>query len=330
MPSCFSYSLTRTTREHCLIIVNMALPGEKDSKYPDAYFTKVPSRVHRRETRWAEKTTQHGSSYTLPRELLDVRPSFIIHGDDVLYFDYGAVRFGRKPQPECPDDTRIVCVGLGWLPDWEFTINPRGLADIKPSDAPSLSSQSSSSDDDKDGQSEAGVLGLLYKLVLDDDPPRRTGRFLFSRKPTIRVKDLSSATPKAWDKAVPFHTNLKVLRQVKVYIHVFDGGLGHKYQKEGGIVPFRTPGWSVNAVVHIDPPRLPMIRGELRVSNEKLQGEWVAKELNRWIKEAKLPPLYVDRRLREWVPCDPKTETIVYKKKADWVGLRKFIGFSPR
>lgn len=326
MPSYFSYSSTPTTREHCPFIVNMALPGERDSEYPDAYLTKVPSRVHRRETRWAEKTTQLNSHYTLPRELLDIRPSFIIHQDDVLYFDYGAVRFGRKPQPDCPEDARIVCVGLGWLPDWEFTINPCGLADIKPSGAPSSSSQTSSRDDDKDGQSESGVLGLLYKLVWDDDPPRR---FLSSRKPTISVKDLSSATPKAWDEAVPFHTNLKVLRQVKVYIHVFDGGLGHQYQKEGGVIPFRTPGWSVNAVVHIDPPRLPAIRGELRVSSGKLQGEWMAKELNRWIKEARLPPLYVDRRLREWVPCDPKAEAIVYKKE-DRVGLRKFIGFSPR
>lgn len=301
----------------------MALSGERGSEYPEAYLTKVPSKVERREKRWSDRTTT--SSSMLAPELLDVKPSFIMHEDDLLYFDYGAVRFGRKPQLDNSDDAKVVCVGLGWLPDWEFTINTRGLADIKPTDALSSSSSRSSSGDDKNDRDEPGVLGLLYKLGLDDTP-RRTSRSLFSKKPTVNVGDLTVATTKAWDEAIPFHTNLKVLLQVKVYIHVFDGGLGHKFQKDGRVVPFRTPEWTVNALVHIDPPRLPIIRGELRVSSGKLQGEWVARELNRWIKDARLPPLYVDQWIREWVPSDPKTEVIVYKKN-DKDGVRKFMGF---
>lgn len=303
----------------------MALPRERGSEYPHAYLTKVPSRVQRREERWSDRAANNRS---LPApELLHVKPSFIMHEDDLFYFDYGAVRFGRKPQLDHADDTRVVCVGLGWLPDWEFTINSRGLADIKPADALSLSSTKGSSTDDKNNRDEPGVLGLLYKLALDDTP-RRIGRSWFSKKPTVDVQDLSVATPKAWDEAVPFHTNLKVLRQVKIYIHVFDGGLGHKYQKDGGVVPFRTPEWTVNALVHIDPPRLPIIRGELRVSTGKLQGEWVAEELNRWIKGSKLSPLYVDQWIREWVPIDPKTEAIVYKRRTDRTGVLRFLGFT--
>lgn len=297
----------------------MALPGEQDSAYPDAYLTKVPSAVRRRETRWSE------TSADTP---LPARPSFVMREDDVLYFDYGAVRLGRKPQqPDAPggeDAARLVCVGLGWLPAWAFTINPRGLADIKPS----------GDDDKKDDRRGPGVLGLLYKLVSDDDDGPRRPLLSISKTPAVRAEDLSSATPKAWAEAVPFHPNLKVLRPVQVYMHVFDGGVGHKYDQKKGqgtvVVPFRTPAWSVHAVVHVDPPRRPAIRGELRESSGgRLQGEWVAKELNRWIKETKLPPAYVDERLREWVPCDPTKEGIVYKKKKEGRGgWRKFIGFS--
>ena len=60
---------------------------------------------------------------------------------------------------------------------------------------------------------------------------------------------------------MPFHPNLKVLRQVRVYVHVPDGGVGYRYQPrgatgEGGgrVVPFRSPGWPVRAVVHVSPP----------------------------------------------------------------------------
>lgn len=203
----------------------MALPGEQDSAYPDAYLTKVPGAVRRRETRWAE------TSADTP---LPARPSFVMREDDVLYFDYGAVRLGRKPDaPDGEEAARIVCVG--WLPAWAFTINPRGLADIKPEGY----------DDKKDERRGPGVLGLLNKLVSDDDGPRRP--LLFSKSPAVRAEDLSSADPKAWAEAVPFHLNLKVLRPVQVYMHVFDGGVGHKYCREkdpGGTVvvtPFRTP-----------------------------------------------------------------------------------------
>lgn len=299
----------------------MALPGEGTSEYPEMYLTKIPRKNRRREKRWSKKVTSE--SALLVPEVLSISPSFIVHENDVLYFDYGAVKFGRTPQPDGPDGARVVCVGLGWLPDWEFTINSRGLPDIAPTGA--LCSSSVSSSKYKDGRDESGVLGLLYKLVLDE-PPRRMGRSLFSKKLSLDVKDMSYATPKAWNAAIPFHPKLKVLQRVKLYIHVFDGGVGHKYQKDGRVIPFRTPEWPVKVVVHIDPPRPPIIRGELRVSKGKLQGDWVAKELNRWIKDAKLPRPYVDQWLREWVPGNSKKKSIAYKKK-DRSGIWKFMGF---
>lgn len=300
----------------------MALPNEKQSEYPEAYLSKVPNKIRRREKRWSESATH--DSTTLRLQLLDVSPSFIIHEDDLLYFDYGAVKFGRKPQLDGLHGVKVVCVGMGWLPDWEFTINPCGLPSIAPADALFAASLSDAKDS-TDG-SEPGVLGFLYKLVIDDTS-RWTRRSLFSKKTNVAAKDILCATQESWNAAVPFHSNLKVLQQVELYIHVLDGKIGHKYQKEGGVIPFRTPEWPVKAVVHVDPPRQPIIQGELRVDHGKLQGEWVAKDLNKWIKDVKLPSPYVDQWLREWISGDPRAGAVC-KKNRSKDSIRTFLGFA--
>lgn len=302
-------------------IVTMALPGQELSEFPEAYLTKVPNSIQRRERRWSENTS-HGSSL-LGTKLLETNPSFIMHENDLLYFDYGAVRLGRKPRLEGPDGARVFCVGLGWLPDWEFTVNARGLADITPTDAYALSSVKSGTGGAHDAE-EAGVLGLLYKLVLDGATRRTSRSLLLLPQKTVGVQDVAFASHHDWEAAIPFHANLKVLRQVQLYMHVVDGGVGHKYQQDGTVVPFRTPTWPVSAVVHVDAPRRPSIRGELRGPAGRLQEEWVARELRRWIKDARLPPLYVEEWLREWVPGDHHSKR---EKKTDRSGVVKFLGF---
>lgn len=318
----------------------MALPGEAGIAFPEEYQTKVPEKVRRQETRLAK-------TGSLPGELLSITPKFLLHEDDRLYFDYGAVRLGRKPAPieeatgeVAGDGAKLVCVGLGWLPGWQFGVNEAGLPDIVPiaggagAGAGGLVVPPSSAA--AAARSKTGVLGLLFKLALPGPTPKRSGGGLggpFAKKAPVQADDLPRAGPRDWAAAVPFHTKLKVMRQVGVYIHVFDGGVGNKYQRDGTVVPFRTPDWPVKALVHVDPERPPVRvpkekktpakgAGGLQgpAANRRLQGEWVADELQRWIKEAKLPPEYVEETLKKWIADEREMHV-------GNGGLLKFFGF---
>lgn len=297
----------------------MALPHEMGTLFPQAYLTKVPGNVRRREVRLAEAHSSTNSNGFLP-ELLDLDPKLIIHEDEVLYFDYGAVRLGRKPEPDDPTQPTPICVGFGFLPDWSFTMSERGLPDIAPT---RLVSKSARLESDEGEKANHSVLGLVYKLQLAGQPP--TKRSMFQKKMPIDVKDLKYATSKDWDAIIHFHDKHKVLKQTKAYIHLFDGGIGHKYQKDGTVVPFRTPEWPVKMVIHIDPPRVPSRRAKeqrLKGVERRLQGEWVATELKKWAKDVTLPKAYVDEVLQDWILADPGTEI-----KTSGGGFKKFLGF---
>lgn len=297
----------------------MALPHEKGAEFPQAYLSKVPANVQRREAKIA---TTHGSdSSIIPPELLSVAAKVIIHEDEVLYFDYGAVRLGRKPEPEDPSQPTPVCVGLGFLPGWTFTMSERGLPDIVPT---RLVSKAARLDPEADEKANHSVLGLVYKLQLAGQPPIK--RSMFQRKTTIDVNDLTYATAKDWDAIIHFHDKHKLLKQANVYIHLFDGGIGHKYQKDGTIMPFRTPDWPIKMVVHIDPSRKPVVlrtKEQPKVAERRLQGEWVARELKRWARDVGLPQAYVDEVLQDWILADPGTEL----KGRSRGGLKRFLGF---
>lgn len=285
----------------------MALPGESKSYFPDAYLTKVPEKVQRRETGLLK--SRNTNTALLPEELLKITPSFIVHEDDLLYFDYGAVRFGRRPELEGPSQTKLVCVGFGWLPGWEFAVNERGLPDIVP-----RATRTTDSGEDL----KTGVLGLLFKLVFLDKTT--SSRLPFSKRKAPNVEDLPCAGADDWTAAVPFHSKLKVLNRAKVYIHVFDGGIGHKYKKDGTIVAFRTPDSPVMAVFHRDPDKLLITREEPKLVAQRWQGEWVGEELRQWIKDAKLPPAYVDQTLRRWLVAGLEHESL----GSSGGGLRRF------
>lgn len=296
----------------------MALPGERNEIFPPAYLTKVPEKVRRQENRLLK-------TGGFPEAFLGLTPKFVAHEDDRLYFDYGAARLGRRQDVEGAGEAKLVCVGLGWLPGWEFTITEQGLPDIIPDPGHATTFKPRSGEDEKvpveEQEHPSGVLGLLFKLVPESHPtPKRSP---FAKKTgTIDVKDLPYAGPQDWARAVPFHAKSKALKQVKVYIHVFDGGAGHKYQKDGTVVPFRTPDWSMNACVHVDPERLKVAREKPKRMSRHLQGEWVGEELQRWIKEAGLPAAYVEQTLRRWVADDPKVES-----KVNSGGFLGFLGF---
>ncbi|KAJ4387838.1 hypothetical protein N0V93_008441 [Gnomoniopsis smithogilvyi] len=296
----------------------MALPHETGASFPQAYLTKVPANLRRREARLAE-THGSNSSSTFPPELLDFDAKLIIHEDEVLYFDYGAVRLGRKPEPEEPSQPTPICVGFGFLPDWSFTMSERGLPDIAPT---RLVSKSARLESDSGEKASHSVLGLVYKLQLAGQPP--TKRSIFQKKTPIDVRELQYATSKDWDAIIHFHDKHKVLKQTKAYIHLFDGGIGHKYQKDGTIVPFRTPDWPVKMVIHIDPPKVPTRKAKEQphAVERRLQGEWVARELKKWAKDVALPKAYVDEVLKDWILADPGTEL-----KTSGGGLKKFLGF---
>lgn len=312
----------------------MALPGEKGAVFPEEYLTKVPEKIQKRENRITESASANFDDLVLAQELLlKIRPTFLVHEDESFYFDYGAVMLGRNPQPDGPGEAKMICVGLGWLPGWEFTVTDRGLPDIVPTTTTSTTTSSSSLSRIKSSKTnrypQTGVVGLLYKLVLDENDHGLLSRF--SKKTTLDGgRDIPYAGPQDWNEAVPFHSTLKVMRRVKLYIHVFDGGVGHRCQKDGRVVPFRTPARPVHAVVHVDPPK-PPVRGVkpqvvvAAAADGTLQGEWVAKKLNWWVKDAKLPQAYVDESLREWVSGGTKSEVKVYKKGRG--GIRKFMGF---
>lgn len=298
----------------------MALPNEKGAAFWPPYLTKVPERIQRREDRLAKA---HGSDRNkiLP-ELLEMAAKLIIHEDEVLYFDYGAVRLGRKPEPEEPSQPTPVCVGLGFLPGWTFTMSERGLPDIVPTTR-LVSKSARLLPCTTDEKADRGVLGLVYKLQLAGQPS--TKRSIFQKKTTIDVNDLTFATAKDWDETIHFHDKHKLLKQTKVYIHLFNGGIGHKYQKDGSIVPFRTPDWPVNIVVHIDPSKGPLLhtKDQPKIVERRLQGEWVAKELQKWAKEVALPKAYVDEVLKGWILADPGTEL----KGSSGGSFKKFLGF---
>lgn len=278
--------------------------------------TKVPEKIQRRENGIYESGDSNTTPGLLQEKLLHSTPNFIVHEDDRLYFDYGAVRLGRKPEPEGSSQTKLVCVGFGWLPGWEFAVNEHGLPDIVPCGPPASGSGK---------RSRTGVLGLLFKLVLLDKPTPK--RLPFSKRTALDVKDLPCASLNDWDAAIPFHSKLKALKQARVYLHVFDGGVGHKYKKDGRVVAFRTPDWPVTAVFHRDPEKVLVTREEpTRHVSPRLQGEWVAEELRRWIKDAKLPPAYVDQALKKWLPANLKHDF----DGSSGGGLRRFrnaLGF---
>lgn len=290
----------------------MALPGETGGTFPSAYLTKVPEKAHRQETRLANTG-----------ELLSITPKLVMHEDDRLYFDYGALRLGRKPELAESGQAKLVCVGFGWLPGWRFTVNEEGLPDIAPVSARAKPA-SAGADDSRAGDKQptsSGVLGLLFKLVLGSHPaPRRSP---FAKRTPIDVNDLPCAGPRDWSAVIPFHAKLKVMKQVNIYIHLFDGAVGNKYQRDGTVVPFRTPDWPVKALVHVDPER-----GPVRVPRDKpksstarcLQGEWVSNELQRWIREAKLPPEYVEKTIKKWIDAE-------LDARVEGGGVLKFFGF---
>lgn len=301
----------------------MAFPGESGTLFPEAYLTKVPQKTQRREERLEKSTSADGSR--LPSELLDLPAKLIIHEDEVLYFDYGAVRLGRKPEPEDPDDPKPICVGFGWLPGWCFTMSDRGLPDIVPAQHSGSKAPEGSRNSDEMVKG-GGVLGLLYKLQLKGQQPAKSS--LFQKKTVLDVKDLVYASTEDWDTTIHFHDKHKLLKHTGVYIHLFDGGLGHKYQKDGKVVPFRTPGWPSRAVVHIDPARGPQLirTKETQAVEPKLQGEWVAKELEKWVKDADLPQAYIEEVLKEWILADSGNQL---KGPASSGGsFKKFLGFS--
>lgn len=272
--------------------------------------SKVPRGTQRREERLSAA------------ELLELPAKLIIHEDEVLYFDYGAVRLGLKPEPEDPKDPKPICVGLGWLPGWTFTMSERGLPDVvRHGQQPSSTSREKSSGTD-DGSEEAGVLGLLYKMQIPGQPSMN--RSLFQKKTTVDVKDLVFASAKDWDATIHFHDKHKLLKQTTVFLHLFDGAVGHKYQKDGAVVPFRTPGWLARVAVHIDPLREVLIRTkETQAAERRLQGQWVAKELEKWVKDANIPQAYVDDVLKEWIVADSGNQL----KGHSGSSFRRFIGF---
>lgn len=298
----------------------MALPGEKKNVFPTAYLTKVPEKIRRLENRLLK-------TGGFPEAFLDLTPKFITHEDDRLYFDYGAARLGRRPVVEGAGEARLVCVGFGWLPGWRFTVTEQGLPDIVPDPgSPSVpktrarSGAGAGEATPAEEQEPGGVLGLLFKLVPGADPaPKRSP---FAKKTAVDVRDLPCAGPQDWARAVPFHAKSKTLRQVRVYIHVFDGGVGHRYRKDGTVVPFRTPDWPVGACVHVDPERAKLSHEKAKRISMHLQGDWVGEALQRWIKEAGLPAGYVEQTLRKWVADDPGVEL-----KVNSGGLLGFLGF---
>lgn len=302
----------------------MAFPGESGTQFPEAYLTKVPQRTQRREERLG--ISDHPEGSRLPSELLDFPAKLIIHEDEILYFDYGAVRLGRKPEPEDPDDPRPMCIGLGWLPGWSFTMSDRGLPDIVPERQAVSSSKASQNSGGSEEGGRGGVLGLVYKLQLKGQ--QQAGGFsLFQKKTVLDVKDLVYAKTEDWDSTIHFHEKHKLLKQTGVFIHLFDGGLGHKYLQDGRVVPFRTPGWLAQAAVHIDPGKGPqLIRTKMTQAVEpRLQGQWVAKELEKWVKDADLPQAYVEDVLQEWISADSGNQL----KAPDSGGsLKRFLGFS--
>lgn len=331
----------------------MALPGEAGIAFPEEYQTKVPEKVRRQEARLAR-------AGSLPGELLSgITPRFLLHEDDRLYFDYGAVRLGRKPAPiqeatgeVAGDGAKLVCVGLGWLPGWQFGVNEAGLPDIVPINIPGGGgggAPKTATTTTTTRTAKTGVLGLLFKLELPGPrgptPSRRGGgggglsAAFGAKRPPVEADDLPRAGPRDWAAAVPFHAKLKTLRQVGVHIHVLDGGVGHRYGRDGAVVPFRTPDWTVRALVHVDPERPPVRAPKTKTKKSKaasgpegaaggvglqasrrLQGEWVADELQRWIREAKLPPEYVEETLRKWIADERESHV-------GNGGLLKFFGF---
>lgn len=295
----------------------MTLPTEKGAVFPSAYLTKVPEKIQRREDHLAK--TYGSESGTTPPELLDVAAKLIIHEDEVLYFDYGAVRLGRKPEPEDSRQPTPICVGFGFLPGWTFTMSERGLPDIVPTRLVSNSTGKSSSMDRK---ATYGVLGLVYKLQLVGQSS--TKRSMFRKQTAIDVNDLAYATVQDWEEAIHFHDKHKLPKQAKVYIHLFDGGIGHKYQKDGIKVPFRTPDWPIKTVVHIDPSSGPLLqpKEQPKIAERRLQGEWVARELKKWVKDVALPQAYVDEILKDWI----SSESLA--KKPSGGSLKKFLGFA--
>ncbi|KAF3763586.1 hypothetical protein M406DRAFT_332054 [Cryphonectria parasitica EP155] len=295
----------------------MALPWEKGTLFPEAYMTKVPEKIRRQERDLSEVYSIEGSGY--PEGMFQVKPKFIAHESGLFYFDYGAVRLGRRPNLEdAGSGNNMVCVGLGWLPGWQFTVSERGLPDTVP--VPNHPGRTGTAEKDA---SEEGVLGLVYQLVSPNQPTY--GRSPFSKRKIPDIDTLSYATGKDWAAAVPFHPNLKVLKQVRIYLHVFDGEIGHRYQKDGSVVLFRTPSRPVKAVVHVDPEKLLAMREEPKLAKRQLQGEWAVKELEKWTKEAGLPREYVEKVMGEYIPLGVKPAPNIKGRSEG--GLLKFLGF---
>lgn len=300
----------------------MALPGETGSLFPAAYLTKVPQKIQRREDQLVGAGTGSDGGSAFSAGLCNVPAKLIMHEDEALYFDYGAVRLGRNPKLEDPSAAKPVCVGLGWLPGWAFTMSERGLPDIVPASHPPPATADHALDEHV--REDTGVLGLLYKLQLQGQPA--SNRSLFQKKTAVDFQDLVYARATDWDATIHFHENHKLVKQTEVYIHLVDGGLGHRHQKDGNVMPFRTPGWPVRAVVHVDPSREQLIRTkETKVAERCIQGDWVAKELVKWVKDAGLPQAYVEDALQEWLVADPGTGI---KRPLNGRTLKKFLGFS--
>lgn len=274
----------------------------------------MPEKIQRRESSLQHIQTSEKPEF--PAEIPSTTPQFVAHEDNVYYFDYGAVRFGPKPVLEDPDQGSIICVGFGWLPGWEFTINEQGLPNIVPIPARLLGKL------DTAEEARIGVLGLLYQLLKPGQSLPKRSKFLKTKTPD--VVEVVSTSVQDWTEAVPFHATLKVPKPVRIYIHLCDGGIGHKYQRDGKVVPFRTPDWPVKAVVHVDPEKPRVTKEKPKLAVKQLQGGWVSRELGEWTKEVRLPREYVDEILEDYISTDVKPVVTVTSKTRR---IRKFLGF---
>ncbi|CAN8105189.1 unnamed protein product [Discula destructiva] len=205
-------------------------------------------------------------------------------------------------------------------------MSERGLPDIVPAQPSPPVSTKKKVDVEETGHASPGVLGLVYKLQLAGQPSTGS-RSLFQKKTTVDVKDLPYAKSMDWDTAIHFHDKHKLLKQTNVYLHLFDGALGHKYQTDGNMLPFRTPDWPVRVVTHIDPSRGPLVSTKKTPAlpvERRLQGNWVARELEKWVKDAGLPQAYAEQVLQQWILADSGNQLPAESSG----GFKKFLGFS--
>lgn len=277
------------------------LPGAETTRFPEDYLTKVPARVRHREAAARDEYPRE------PATLKKAFPAkFVLHQREYLYFDYGAVRFGRKPWTEVPDLGKIVCVGYGWLPNACFVIDEDGKPDlVTPTNAERYQCPYNPHLAKARGTpfNAMGCLGLLYKLDTTQTP-RSVGDRYYGMVHSTSHPKVKCANQAMWDKAVHFSPFVKLSQKAWVYIHVFDGGVGHLLLDHGGTIRFRNPEWPVKAVIHVNPTTRLRDRSFMLtpVGQTHIQGKWMVSALLQWIKDAKLPPEYVKAVLMRWIP----------------------------